>query len=156
MTDSIVDKPTIALGSDHAGYGLKSFLKQNLLDSGYEVIDCGTDSTDSVDYPDFAGAVCATVTSGAAVSGVLVCSTGVGISIAANKVHGIRAALCHTEFTAAMSRQHNNANVIALGANVLGDKQALAIMLAFLGESYSHGERHQRRIDKIDNMDSER
>ena len=156
MTDSTSEKPTIALGSDHAGYGIKSFLKHELLDSGYEVVDCGTDSTDSVDYPDYAGAVCEQILSGAARFGVLVCSTGIGISIAANKVHGIRAALCHTEFTAAMSRRHNNANVMTLGGNVLGDKQSLAILHAFLAEPYSHVERHQRRIDKMDGMDSAR
>ena len=156
MTDSTCEKPIIALGCDHAGYVLKSFLLHELLDSGYEVVDCGTDSTDSVDYPDYAGAVCEKVLSGAARFGVLVCGTGVGISIAANKVHGIRAALCHTEFTSAMSRRHNDANVIALGGNVLGGKQALAILYAFLAEPYSHGERHQRRIDKMDGMDSAR
>jgi len=138
----------IAIGSDHAGFPMKEFLVSELAKSGVEVDDCGTDSLESVDYPDYAGAVCRKVTSGEVELGILVCSTGIGISIAANKIHGIRSALCHTEFSARMSRQHNNANVLALGGTVLGNNLALAIAETFLEEPFSKGERHQRRIVK--------
>jgi len=130
----------VAIGSDHAGFRLKQYLIRELTDRGHE---------ESVDYPDFAGEVCRLVTEGGAVLGIVVCSTGIGVSIAANKVRGIRAALCHTEFSAYMARQHNDANVLALGGNVLGDRLALEIATTFLAETFSEDERHIRRINKI-------
>ena len=139
----------IAIGSDHAGYEMKSYLIDKLEKQGYDIVDCGTNSRDSVDYPDFAGAVCRLIVSKEVEYGILICSTGIGISIAANKIHGIRAALCHTEFSARMARQHNNANVLALGGTVFGKNLALSIAEVFLAEPFSRGERHIRRITKM-------
>jgi ribose 5-phosphate isomerase B len=139
----------IAMGSDHAGFELKAYLHGELGKKGFEIVDCGTFSTESVDYPDYAEKVCALVRSGEAELGILVCATGVGISIAANKRKGIRAALCANEFTAAMSRGHNDANVLALGGMVTGKLHALSIAETFLREPFSLGERHIRRIEKM-------
>ena len=139
----------VAIGCDHAGLNLKKYLLKELTDLGYEMINCGTDSEDSVDYPDYAEKVCKLVQCHDAQLGILVCSTGIGISIAANKLRGIRAALCHTEFSAVMARQHNEANVLTLGGAVIGNRLALAIAEAFLKENFSRGERHIRRIQKI-------
>lgn len=139
----------IAMGADHAGLELKDFLAGELRNAGYEVADCGTFTPDSVDYPDYAGKVCDLVRSGDAVFGILVCATGIGISIAANKRKGIRAALCGTEFAAAMSREHNDANVLALGSMITGKLLALAIAKTFLDGEFSRGERHERRIRKM-------
>ena len=139
----------VAIGSDHAGFKLKQYLVKELTDLGYEMTDCGTDSEESADYPDFAGKVCRLVQKGEAQFGIVICSTGIGISIAANKLHGIRAALCHTEFSAFMARQHNDSNVLALGGAVFGNRLALAIAMNFLGEKFSCDERHVRRIGKI-------
>ena len=144
----------LVLGSDHAGVGMKNFLVHELREQGHDIIDCGTNSTDSVDYPDYAGKVCELVVSKEVEFGILVCSTGIGISIAANKVNGIRAALCHTEFSARMARQHNNANVLALGGTVIGNNLAFSIAETFLGESFSQGDRHIRRINKIMDFES--
>ena len=143
----------IAIGCDHAGYPLKHYLVSELSDNGFTVTDCGTYSEKSVDYPDYAGTVCKKIVSGEADLAILICGTGIGISIAANKVNGIRAALCHTEFSAVMARQHNNANVLALGANVIGKGLARSIARTFLKEPFSHGERHIRRIDKISGLE---
>ena len=145
----------VALGSDHAGYRLKEYLKKELTDRGYTIIDCGTDSESSVDYPDFAEQVCRYILEGGAYLGIVICGTGIGVSIAANKVRGIRAALCHTEFSAHMARQHNDANVLALGGAVIGDKLALAIAATFLSDDFSHDIRHVRRIEKIISMESD-
>jgi ribose 5-phosphate isomerase B len=139
----------IALGSDHAGLELKIYLQEELRKRGYEIADCGTFTPDSTDYPDYAEKVCALVNSGEAKAGILVCATGVGISIAANKVRGIRAALCTCEFTARMARRHNDANVLALGGMVTGKLLALSIVETFLTEEFSRGERHVRRIQKM-------
>ena len=139
----------LAIGSDHAGFGMKAFLIENLEKEGHDVTDCGTYSADSTDYPDYAAEVCARLNDGSVDYGVLICGTGIGISIAANKIKGIRAALCHTEFSAKMARQHNDANALALGANVLGKELALSITETFIGEKFSRGERHIRRIGKI-------
>ena len=144
----------VAIGSDHAGYRLKEYLKNELTGRGYQIIDCGTDSEISVDYPDFAGLVCRNILEGNARFGIVICGTGIGISIAANKVTGIRAALCHTEFSAHMARQHNDANVLALGGAVIGNQLALAIADTFLSDDFSHGERHIRRIEKIHGIES--
>ncbi len=144
----------LALGSDHAGLELKLFLLETLRAQGHEPIDCGTYSSDSADYPDFAKKVCDMVISGHVRYGILVCATGVGISIAANKRAGIRAALCTGEFTARMARQHNDANVLAMGGMVIGKLLAQAIVETFINEEFSAGERHVRRIGKISSMEN--
>ncbi len=139
----------VAIGSDHAGFELKQHLFKDLNSLGYKMIDCGTESYDSVDYPDFARKVCDLVISGDAKFGIAICGTGIGVSIAANKIHGIRAALCHTEFSARMARQHNDANVLALGGRVLGKGLALEIAKVFIGEEFSGEDRHRKRINKM-------
>lgn len=139
----------IAMGSDHAGFEMKEYLRGELTARDFEIIDCGTYSPESVDYPDYAAKVCDAVKSGSARFGILVCATGVGISMAANKRRGIRCALCTNEFTALMARRHNDANVLALGGMVIGKLLALAITETFLREDFSAGERHARRIAKM-------
>ncbi len=139
----------IAIGSDHAGFEMKSHIVKELQSRGHDITDCGTNSLDSVDYPDYAGKVCELVVSKEVRYGIIICSTGIGISIAANKIDGIRAALCHTEFSARMARQHNDANVLALGGTVIGKNLALSIAETFLAGTFSQGERHIRRINKI-------
>lgn len=143
-----MDSIKIALGADHGGFNLKQTLLAKLIDMGHEVIDMGTDSADSVDYPDFADQVCAQVLDGNAQFGILVCGTGIGMSMAANKYRGIRAALCDNEFSARMSREHNNANVLCLGDRVVGKGLAESIVAVWLSTSFE-GERHKRRIDKF-------
>lgn len=138
----------IALGSDHGGFNLKEEIKKWLQEKGYSYEDYGTFSTDSCDYPDLAVAVARAVASGECTQGILVCGTGIGVSIVANKVPGIRAALCHDTFSAKASREHNDANILTLGERVIGKGLALEIVEAWLGASFSGG-RHQRRVDKI-------
>ncbi len=144
----------IALGADHAGFELKNRIKQHLGEDGIEVQDEGTNSDDSVDYPDFARKVAEDVVEGRADLGVLVCGTGIGMAISANKVPGIRAANCDTVFQAQMSREHNDANVLALGARVLQPEAAIAIVETWIKTNFAGG-RHQRRIDKIHEMEHE-
>ena len=140
----------IALGSDHAGFELKEKIKQYLLKKGgIEVIDKGTNSKESVDYPKYGHAVAKSVVDKEVDFGILVCATGIGISIAANKIKGIRAALVHNEFTAKLARLHNDANVIALGARVIGDELGLACVETFINTEFEGG-RHARRVDKIE------
>lgn len=138
----------IVLGSDHAGFSLKETIKEHLSSQGYEIIDCGTDSEESVDYPDFGAKVAKTICDGVCEKGILVCGTGIGISIAANKLPGIRAAVCHDLFTAQASREHNDANILAMGARVIESSLALEMVDLWLSTPFSGG-RHQRRIDKI-------
>ena len=145
----------VALGSDHAGLELKTYLGEELQKQGHEIIDCGTRTPDSVDYPDYAAKVCALVRMKEAEYGILVCGTGIGISIAANKLKGIRAALCVNEFMARMARQHNDANVLALGGMVVGKPLGLSIAEAFLKEPFSGGKRHIRRIQKTMSLEEE-
>lgn len=140
----------VAIGCDHGGYELKTYLVKKFEEKGYEFIDFGTNTTESVDYPDYAFAVSEYVAKGNCELGILICSTGIGISIAANKVEGIRAAHCTDTFSARMSRRHNNANILALGGKITGVSIAEEIVETFLSESFDGG-RHQRRIDKIDN-----
>ena len=154
MADSS-SKPRIALGADHAGFRAKETIKKYLEGAGYGVDDVGTHSEESVDYPDFARAVAERVASGKDPLGIVVCATGIGVSIAANKVAGIRAALAHDSLTARRAREHNDANVLALGGKVVGDDEAIAIVQEFLSAQFSGG-RHQRRIDKIKQMDQAR
>jgi ribose 5-phosphate isomerase B len=145
-------KPRIVVGSDHAGFRAKETIKDFLQSAGYSVEDVGTHTEDSVDYPDYAKAVGERVTSGNNFLGVLVCGTGIGVSIAANKIEGIRAALAHDSLTARRAREHNDANVIALGGKVVGEDEAIAIVQEFLAAQFAGG-RHQRRVDKITAMD---
>lgn len=139
----------IAIGNDHAGVEFKNIIKEHLRKQGHEVINVGTDTLDSVDYPDIAKEVSELVINEKVNYGILICGTGIGISIAANKIHGIRAALCNNEFTARLSRQHNNANIIALGARVLGDELAKACVDTFLNTEFEGG-RHAKRVGKIE------
>ncbi len=138
----------VVLGADHGGYELKEFLKRFLLESGYEARDLGTGSTASVDYPDFAGAVAQAVASGAAWRGIVIDSAGIGSAMAANKVPGVRAAQCYDRATARNSREHNDANVLSLGARLLTPEQAREIVRVWLETDFAGG-RHQRRVDKI-------
>lgn len=139
----------IIIGADHGGYALKEIVKQHLLALGHAVEDVGThDAITSVDYPDYALPVARAVVAGDYDFGVLVCGTGLGISIAANKVRGARAALCTDPYMAQMSRMHNNANILALGGRVVGPGLALAIVDAFLAADFEGG-RHARRVEKI-------
>ena len=138
----------IAIGSDHGGFELKNEIKKHLEDLGIAVQDFGTYTKDSVDYPDIAEAVCVPVVSGAFECGILVCGTGIGISIAANKIDGIRAAHCTDAYSAAKAREHNNANVICLGGRITGVDLALTIVDAYLNAEFEGG-RHQNRVDKI-------
>lgn len=138
----------VAIGSDHAGHQLKSKIADHLKNAGHKIEDVGTFSEESVDYPDIAEKVAELVSNGDADRGVLVCGTGIGVSIAANKVPGIRAASCSNLEEAIMARRHNDANVVALGARLLKEKTALNIVDAFMNEQFEGG-RHQRRVDKI-------
>ena len=144
----------IAIGADHAGVRLKDELARWLAGGGHEVEDLGTDSEASVDYPDFARAVAKAVSSGAAERGVLVCGSGLGVAIAANKIAGIRAATCNDLYTARMARAHNDANVVTLGARVVGDGLAEEIVQVFLATPFEGGERHTRRVRKITDLES--
>ncbi len=138
----------IALGADHAGFELKNHIKQYLADRGISVDDKGTLSNDSCDYPDFARAVAEDVAKHRANFGILVCGTGIGMSMAANKVPGIRAAHVTTDFEAQMAREHNDANVLTLGARVVAEPAALHIVDTWLNTQFAGG-RHQKRVDKI-------
>ena len=137
-----------AIGSDHGGYALKQEIMKHLTERGIEYRDYGTFSTDSCDYPDYGEAVGRAVASGECERGIVVCGTGISISIAANKVHGVRCALCGDCFSAQMAREHNDANVLALGARVLGPGLALKIVDTFLDAEFQGG-RHARRVAKI-------
>ena len=139
---------TIAIASDHAGYDLKQALAQQLRDEGFDVRDLGTHDTASVDYPDFADAMAEALSDGSAERGVLVCGTGIGISIAANRHRHVRAALCQNTTEARLSRQHNNANVIALGSRTLGPEVAADCVRVFLATDFDGG-RHERRVSKM-------
>jgi len=139
----------IAIASDHAGYPLKQVLSEELRNAGYDVLDLGTDNTGSVDYPDFATAMAEALSDGRVERGVLVCGTGIGISIAANRYPWVRAALCHDVTTARLCREHNDANVMALGARIVGDEVAKHCLAAFLETEFG-GDRHARRVGKLD------
>lgn len=138
----------ITVGSDHAGYSLKLTVIEHLKERGYEVIDVGTDSPASCDYPIFAHAVCKNVQDGVTELGILICGTGVGMSIAANKHRGIRAAACSDTFSARLTRMHNNANVLCFGERVVGAGLACDLVDNFLDAEFEGG-KHQRRVDLI-------
>lgn len=140
----------VALGSDHGGYALKEKVKAYLDKEGIGYEDYGCDSTASCDYPDFGRAAAQAVAEGKCEKGIVICSTGIGISMAANKVKGIRCALCTDPYMAKMTRLHNDANVLALGALVVGEGIAMEIVDVFLHTAFSGEERHQRRINKIE------
>jgi ribose 5-phosphate isomerase B len=144
----------IALGADHAGWELKDAIRAWLVEHGHEVEDLGTDSSASVDYPDFACRVAHRIASGRAERGVLVCGTGVGMAITANRTPGVRAVNCIDSFTARMARSHNDANVLALGARVVGVGLALELLETFLAEPFAGG-RHTRRVERIESAASE-
>jgi ribose 5-phosphate isomerase B len=147
-------KPRIALGADHAGYPVKESIKKYLESAGYAVDDQGTWSEESVDYPDYGKAVGERVAAKRDDYGIVVCGSGIGISIAANKVPGIRAALAHDETTARLSREHNDANVLALGGRIVTPAQAIEMVKAFLATPFAQG-RHQRRIDQISQIEKD-
>ncbi len=144
----------IAMGSDHGGIHLKNHLKDYLTQKGYEVLDKGTYTEESCDYPDYAEKVGKAVTGGEAELGILVCGTGLGISIAANKIKGVRAAVCGDVYSAKMSREHNNANILALGERVTGVGLAEMIVDVWLATEFAGG-RHARRVDKIMALEAE-
>lgn len=143
----------IAIGSDHGGFKLKEEIKNHLEKKGIEVEDCGTHSEDSCDYPDIALLVGENVVSKKSELGILVCGTGIGISIAANKVPGVRAALCSDTFSAHATREHNNANILALGQRTVGAGLALDIVDTFINAKFE-GDRHLRRINKITEIEN--
>ncbi len=146
-TTTVADK-TVALGADHGGYQMKEQLKPTLEGLGYRIIDCGTHSAEAVDYPDLAYAVAQQVSQGRAALGIIVDGAGIGSCITANKVPGVRAALCYDQATAANSREHNHANVLTLGAGMIGLNLARQIVTTWLNTPYGAG-RHARRVDKI-------
>jgi len=146
----------IALGSDHAGFDLKTELAEHLSDAGHDVIDLGTDSTEPVDYPDYAAAVAREVVHGPAERGIIVCGSGAGASIAANKITGARSAVVHDHYTAHQAVEHDDMNVLALGARIIGETAAKEIVDAFIGAEFSNEERHVRRLRKVVELDRNR
>ncbi|MDU2024720.1 MAG: ribose 5-phosphate isomerase B [Finegoldia magna] len=138
----------IAIAADHGGFELKDSMVEYIKSLGNEVMDLGTNSADSVDYPDYAKKVCEEIQQGNSDLGILICGTGIGMSLAANKFEGIRAACVSDVYSAKMSRNHNNANVLCIGARVIGDEVAKLIIKTFLENEFEAG-RHQRRVDKI-------
>lgn len=156
MTDQTTSggKLRVAIGGDHAGYPLKQVVAQQLAkgDQAHLVgnlIDCGTDSTARCDYPDFAIAVSREIVQGNADRGIVVCGSGVGVSVAANKIPGIRAAICHDTYSAHQGVEHDDMNVLCIGGRIIGSELALEIVRAFLAARYTPDERHQRRLDKV-------
>lgn len=138
----------IAIGADHGGYDMKEQIKNLLVELGHEIHDVGCFSAESVDYPDIAVSVSAKIIDGSCESGILICGTGIGMSMAVNRDQRIRAALCHDEFTTRMAREHNNANILCLGARVIGWGVADAIVRTWLNTDFAGG-RHQQRINKF-------
>jgi ribose 5-phosphate isomerase B len=140
---------TLVIGADHGGVEYKEYLKEIVKDWGYTIIDCGTHSAESVDYPDFIEPVVKEVLAGA--KGVLLCGSGIGMSMGANRFNGIRAALCWDVLSARMSREHNNANILCLGERLIGKDEAVACLEAFLNTAFAGG-RHSRRVEKLDEL----
>ena len=139
----------LVIGGDHAGFPLKGPVVETLRSWGHEVTDVGTDSTDPVDFPDIAELVCESVRKGEAERGIMVCGTGVGAAIAANKFRGIRAALCHDVYSAHQSVEHDDVNVLCIGAQIVGDKLAFDLLRAFLEAEHSPDEEFRRRVAKL-------
>ena len=144
----IASPRVVALGSDHAGVALKSVLIPVVEACGFTALDCGTHSTDSVDYPDYGAMIANSILTGDAQFGIAICGSGIGISIAANRFKGIRAALCHSGLGAALSRKHNDANILALGARLIGDAEAKECVERFLSTEFEGG-RHAARVEKL-------
>ena len=144
----------IAIACDHGGYVLKEKVKAHLLEKGYEVRDFGTNSLDSCDYPDFGAPAARAVVAGECEKGILICTTGIGMSIVANKIRGIRCALCGDPLSASLTRRHNDTNVLAMGAGIIGTNLALEIVDTWLTTDFEGG-RHQRRIDKVMALEQE-
>ncbi len=147
--DSMQKDEVIAIASDHAGFLLKGVLLEDLRDLGYKVLDLGTNSLDSVDYPVFAQNLATTVADGKAMWGVVLCGTGIGVSIAANRYPGVRAALCHDVETTRLGRRHNNANVLALGARIIDEATAKLCVREFLVTEFEGGGRHAKRVGML-------
>jgi RpiB/LacA/LacB family sugar-phosphate isomerase len=143
----------IAVACDHAGFPLKTDVAEAVLSSGHEIIDLGTNSTEPVDYPDYAEKLGRAIQEGRADRGVLLCGSGVGAAVAANKMKGIRAGLCHDTYSAHQGVEHDNVNVLALGARVIGPALAVELVQAFLRAEFSGEERHVRRLAKIDALE---
>lgn len=139
----------VVIGSDHAGFDMKQLLIADLKQAGHDVIDVGTNSTAPVDYPDFSKAVADEVVQGRATRGVLICGSGVGASVAANKIRGARAGLCHDCYSAHQGVEHDDMNVIVLGARIIGIELAKDLVRTFLSATFSHEERHERRLKKV-------
>ena len=144
----------IAVGSDHAGFELKKILLPLLREKGHEVLDLGTHDTKPVDYPDFAEAVGLAVCAHRAERGLVICGSGVGASIAANKIPGIRAGLCHDTYSAHQGVEHDDMNVLVLGARIIGQELAKELVFSFLNAKFTKEERHQRRLEKIKNLEA--
>ncbi len=144
-----MDKPVIAIASDHAGVEMKSLLKETLSEYASGILDLGTDTSDSVDYPDYANAVATAILTGKAAFGVAICGSGIGVSMAANRHKGIRAALCTDGLTASLSRRHNDANMLCMGARIIGIETARDCVRQFFTHK-SEGGRHEMRIRKLD------
>lgn len=142
----------VAIGADHGGYDLKESLKHSLIEWGYEIVDCGTVSTESVDYPDYAFAVAQMVANGSAWLGVMIDGAGIGSCMVANKVPGVRASMCYDQATATNSREHNNANLLTLGAGLIGSGLAKSILKTWLETPFAGG-RHAKRVDKIGDIE---
>ncbi len=145
----------VALGCDHGGFPLKAELLNELAVQGHEPIDCGTDSADPVDYPRFASKVAKALLDGNAERGIVLCGSGVGAAVAANKVKGIRAGLCHDTYSAHQGVEHDNINVLCLGARVVGPSLAKEIVVAFLNARFSGKERHVRRLQLVDELEGQ-
>lgn len=139
----------IALGCDHGGFPLKQRIMAVIQQAGHEVVDCGTDSNCSVDYPDYALKVGQTILANQADRGVLLCGSGVGISVAANKIPGIRAGVCHDIYSAHQGVEHDDMNVLCLGARIVGDEVAVELVVAFVNAKFTREERHLRRLNKV-------
>lgn len=148
ITDSWITKKKIAIGSDHTGYRIKEVLKEILIDNGFNIVDVGTSSEDSCDYPDYAKAVAVNVNDDSVDFGIIVDATGIPSAITANKIKGIRAATCYNEFSAWSARAHNDANILVVGAKTLGEETIKSILNKFMDTNFEGG-RHQRRLDKI-------
>jgi RpiB/LacA/LacB family sugar-phosphate isomerase len=146
----------VAIGSDHAGYQLKTHLVDFLREQGHDPYDVGTHSTESVDYPDYAERIAVAMGNGDAERGIMICGSGVGGAVAANKIAGIRAGLCHDIYSARQGVEHDDMNMLVLGGLVIGNLLARELVLAFLGAAYSNGERYNRRLDKIRALEQRR
>jgi RpiB/LacA/LacB family sugar-phosphate isomerase len=143
----------VAVAGDHAGFSLKEEIVEYLRKSGHEVLDLGTYNTDPVDYPDYAEAVGEAILSGKTERGIIICGSGVGASVAANKIRGIRAGICHDTYSAHQAVEHDNINVLGLGARVIGSAVAQELVNAFVGAQFTGEERHVRRLEKVNRLE---